>query len=439
MPFQKIPRAVKILALVVAPIMAAPSLSGEPQTSQQGTVFRATTNYVTTDVIVRGKDGRFIPDLKIDEFRVFEDGVPQKIATFAPSVGGRVLSNVASLPETTSPAMEGIVLPRTRPATDTSGRIFVIFIDDLHIQPLATPSVKQLLATIRDTLIHENDLVGFVSTGKSSIASDLAYDIGHRRFNEAINKFMGGALTPEEIITGGQTSEGPTQVRFMAHTAFQTAYGMLDQLARVTNRRKSFIYVSNGYDFNPFTDSRYKYEQERYSFLNGDSGDDSNGDGSGGGDSGGIDSFEESEYRRRTQFSFADLVSEVVQLVNAAKRANVAFYTIDPRGLTAGGEGLMMRRQMDYTEWRDYLNTQISALKVLAEETGGFAIVNTNDFKGGLQRIDNETSDYYIIGYYSTNPDPTIRRRRVVVEVTRPNVQQSRFETEYTMRRPTSR
>ena len=49
---------------------------------------------------------------------------------------------------------------------------------------------------------------------------------------------------------------------------------------------------------------------------------------------------------------------------------------------------------------------------MLAEETGGIAVVNQNDFDKALKRIDAETSDYYVLGYYSKNPDPTKRRRQ---------------------------
>jgi hypothetical protein len=58
---------------------------------------------------------------------------------------------------------------------------------------------------------------------------------------------------------------------------------------------------------------------------------------------------------------------------------------------------------------------------VLAEQTGGIAVVNQNDFNKALKKIDNETSDYYVIGYYSSNPDPLKRTRKLDVRVTRPN------------------
>ena len=61
-------------------------------------------------------------------------------------------------------------------------------------------------------------------------------------------------------------------------------------------------------------------------------------------------------------------------------------------------------------------------LRDLAEETGGFPIVDTNDFAAGLKRVDAETSDYYVLGFYSSNPDPKKRTRTLEVKVDRPGV-----------------
>jgi VWFA-related protein len=72
-------------------------------------------------------------------------------------------------------------------------------------------------------------------------------------------------------------------------------------------------------------------------------------------------------------------------------------------------------------------------MRVLAENTGGFAIVNQNDLNKGLKLIDAETSDYYIIGYYSSNPDPLRRTRHLEVKVTRPRVE-VKHRTSYTFR-----
>ena len=71
----------------------------------------------------------------------------------------------------------------------------------------------------------------------------------------------------------------------------------------------------------------------------------------------------------------------------------------------------------------------------LAELTGGTAVINSNDFTKALKRIDQETSDYYVVGYYSTNPDPTKRRRQIEVKVTRPGANVW-HRTSYTLKKP---
>ena len=60
---------------------------------------------------------------------------------------------------------------------------------------------------------------------------------------------------------------------------------------------------------------------------------------------------------------------------------------------------------------------------MLAEETGGIAVVNQNDFDKALKRIDAETSDYYVLGYYSSNPDPLKRTRKIEVKTDAPGRQ----------------
>ena len=71
-------------------------------------------------------------------------------------------------------------------------------------------------------------------------------------------------------------------------------------------------------------------------------------------------------------------------------------------------------------EWYKFVNTSLSSLDVLAAETGGKCICRTNDFKKGLQLVDNDMSDYYMLGYESNNPDPTKVRRRIEIKVLRP-------------------
>lgn len=106
-------------------------------------------------------------------------------------------------------------------------------------------------------------------------------------------------------------------------------------------------------------------------------------------------------------------------MTRAANRANTTLYTLDPRGLVGMPD---LDETVDPVQWGDYIRKSQDSLRVLADETGGFAIVNQNDFDKAIKRIDNESSDYYVLGYYSKNPDITKRRRQIQVKVTRKNV-----------------
>jgi len=125
------------------------------------------------------------------------------------------------------------------------------------------------------------------------------------------------------------------------------------------------------------------------------------------------------------------IISDTRQAAAAAQRANVNIYGVDPRGLSNFGEMININARSDYPQldfgnFRGELNElrlSQDSLRVLADETGGFALVSTNDFDRGLARIDAETSDYYVIGYYSSNTDPMPRLRQISVTVTRPGVE----------------
>src|SRR5688572_19408785 len=232
-----------------APVPAPP-----PQNPQQPT-FRVNVDLVTTDVIVRDtKTDQFISDLKAGEFEVYEDGVKQDIASLVLVNGGRVFNVQAPPPP---PAQEGIILPPVRPTNDASGRVFLLFIDDLHLDFQSTPRTRDLIQRMLRNLIHEGDMFGIVTTGTSSISQQLTYD--RQVLDSAISRITGGGLRPEDIIKGMQGAQGPTELRYRAHVAFSTANDLMKNLEKLQNRRKAVLYISSGYDFNPFETSRLKY------------------------------------------------------------------------------------------------------------------------------------------------------------------------------------
>jgi VWFA-related protein len=393
-------------------------------TTQEKPTFKVQVDLVTNDIIVRDEKGNFIPDLKKEEFEIYEDGVKQEISSMTVVTGGRVTNVMAPPPP---PPPEGIILPPSRPKSDVSGRIFLFFVDDLHLQFHNTGRVRELFKKISKELVHDGDMFGIVSSGPSSIAIDMTYD--KSRLDEAIKKIAGSELKPTDIINGPSGAEGPSEVRYRAHVAFSTVNDLLNNLDSVHNRRKALIYVSDGYDFNPFQDARLGTMDPNSPFAQNEFARTQNQQQNSDGSSNGVDPFTQQQKQSET-FADADLARELGELTRQANRSNVTMYTIDPRGLVGMGD---IDEQVDPQQWNEFIRKSQDSLRVIAEETGGIAVVNQNDFSKALKRIDAETSDYYVLGYYSKNPDATKRRRQVEVKISRKGAQPW-FRKEYVLK-----
>jgi len=398
-----------LVALAAALSAQAPA-TPPAQQEQQKPTFRLQVDLVTNDIVVRDERGNFVSDLKQDEIEIYEDGVKQDISSMTVVTGGKVNNLLAPPPP---PPPEGIILPPTKPRNDVSGRIFLFFVDDLHLQFHNTGRVRELFKKISKELVHDGDMFGIVSSGPSSIAIDMTYD--RSRLDEAIKKIAGNELKPTDIINGPSGAEGPSEVRYRAHVAFSTVNDVLKNLEAVHNRRKALIYVSDGYDFNPFQDARLGLMDPNSPFAQNEFRRNENQMNTGDGSNPQADPLT-SQQKQSEQFADADLARELGDLTRTANRANVTMYTIDPRGLVGMGD---IDEQVDPMQWNDFVRKSQDSLRVIAEETGGIAVVNQNDFSRALKRIDAETSDYYVIGYYSKNPDITKRRRNIEVRITR--------------------
>jgi VWFA-related protein len=403
---RKIWRSLSVGTLAALVVSAGFLVLGETRTTaQEGPTapqapqptFRVAVDLVTTDVIVRDSDtDAFVSDLATGEFEIYEDGVKQEIVSLVLTHGGRVFNVQAPPP---APIAEGIILPAARPTNDAAGRVFLIFIDDLHLAFNLTPRTRDLLRRVLRNLVHDGDLFGIVSTGTSSISEQLTYD--RQVLEAAIDRVTGSGLAPNDIVKMQQGRNGNPELRYRAHVAFKTAYDLVNNLQSLRNRRKAVIYISTGYDFNPYAQSRLNYEADLFG---------------GGGD---VDPFLQGG--NGLQFAESDLIREISELTKAANRANATFYTIDPRGLVGGpdlGDNLI-----NTADWQRHISKTQDSLRVLADETGGIAIVNRNNFDDALKRIDAETSDYYVLGYYSSNPDPTKRTRQLEVKTLRDGVE----------------
>ena len=119
--------------------------------------------------------------------------------------------------------------------------------------------------------------------------------------------------------------------------------------------------------------------------------------------------------------------SQIRSTINAAVRANVAFYPVDARGLVAmppGGDAsrASSRGSGIFTggtqrQQQSRFQDQQETLVTLAADTGGKALLDTNDLGAGFVQAQNDIQSYYILGYYSSNEKLDGRYRRVQVKM----------------------
>ena len=133
------------------------------------------------------------------------------------------------------------------------------------------------------------------------------------------------------------------------------------------NRRKALLLVSNGYDFDPFPAGPHRHRSGLRRPLRHRHGSTP---------SAAIGSWRSSS--STTSSPTATWPSELAAVTGAANRVNAAIYTLDPRGVVGTTN---VEPNVDITELRTHIGKTQSSLQVLAEATGGFAVVNDNDVR----------------------------------------------------------
>jgi VWFA-related protein len=374
----------------------APGQPPPPQPDRQipPVTFKVEVNYVEVDAVVTDQQGNFVRNLTKDDFQVLEDGKPQAVTTFA--LVDIPIERLDRPLFATQPIEPDV---RTN-AKDFDGRLYIILLDDLHTNALRSPRVKTAAKQFIERYIGANDLAAIVRTsGRTDGSQELT---GNKRLLlAAVDKFMGDKLRSStlerideynrtrDIRQQGERINDPADFErgYKARQALDTIKNLSDYLAGIRGRRKALVLISEGIDYD-ITDV----------FNNRDA----------------------STVMDRTRDAIA-----------AATRANVSIYSVDPRGLTSlADESIEVQSFPEDTtlglgqqSLQNELRLAQDSLRVLADETGGFAAVNSNDFRNAFDRITTENSSYYVLGYYPANDKRDGRFRRLDVRLKRPGLQ----------------
>jgi VWFA-related protein len=363
----------------------------------QGPTFKVRVDYVEVDVVVTDRQGNLVRDLKKEDFQVLEDGKSQTINTFTMV---DIPVERADRPLFAESPIEPDVKTNEKPF---DGRVYVMVIDDLHTRFGRSIRVKTAAKQFIERRLGANDLMAVVHTAGPTDGNQ-EFTSNKRLLLAAVDKTNGRKLdsatanktreynNTRDFRNQGDPLNDPDDAErgFNARNTLDTLRNVADWFGSVRGRRKAILFVSEGIDY---------------------------------------DIYDMIAQNGSTHQSASLVMDATRDAIAAATRSNVAIYGIDPRGLTdLGDESIEIQSYPDDTSLgigagslQNELRLAQDSLRTLSDETGGFAVVNKNDFATAYQRIVEDNSSYYVLAYYPPDPRPG-RLHKIDVRVTRPGL-----------------
>ena len=357
---------------------------GTPPGGQQP-VFRGSTELVQVDVVVRDRDGNPIHGLTAADFQVFDRKSVQSVEVFK-----EIRRTVDATPSFASyfPASMKLDVASNRSAT--SERLIVMVLDDLHAYRKRDDKVKEIARKVVEDLGPHSSMALVMTSGRHNV--EVTSD--RSRLLEAIAKFQGDRLVPRPMLAVDGRRGGDLQ-EFQAN---MDLYGALRGAARVLGandgRRKAFVLVSESVakelsGLFGVTAAPGEPPPEGYGVV-----------------------ADPAEVLNRTPVQpYHD--NALLDMMEAMRRGNVATYSIDPRGLVTPQE--LMREchpsppgvledpclGEKLPDWYSWVRQAQHGLEIISAASGGFAVVNTDDFATGVDRIMSDLDNYYMLGFYT--------------------------------------
>ncbi len=391
---------------------------------QDEDVLRIKTELVQTDVTVFDKQGRFVEGLRLEQFELSLNGKPLPVSFFERVATGSA-REVAQLTAARSGKFMSSEPGRTA-ITEASrqGRIIFFFLDDLHLSPSSLVRARKSLSEFVENQMSQNDRVAIVSAsgqigflqqltdykpmlnaaiarlgnkrnsetyaGKTGISEFQANQIVNHNDRELMNYLIASTINEYQLVPpkGGDgrglaqiarniVINRTRQVEAQAKMATNDMLGVLSSLMQSSSQlpgRKLVFFISDGF----IADARSSNSMP--------------------------------------------LIKRVTEM---AARTGIVVYTMDARGtfndpVVDAGSNTFPDGMATGTQAR---NPTMEAgalqepLHILAEDTGGRAIINSNSFKDAFQQAINETSDYYLLAWRPDNEEQRGGKARIKVSI----------------------
>lgn len=379
--------------LVPALAQTQPATPAQPQQTRddQDDVVRITTNLVQIDAVVT-KDGKPVTNLTADDFEIYEDGRKQTITSFA------FISNVPSTPKQPAPPSKekGIdVPPPSRPLkAEEPRRTMALVVDDLGMSAESMGLVRNQLRKFIAEKMQPNDLIAIIRTG-AELGALQQFTNDKRLLNRAVDQLkwnmcsrVGFNVLPR--IGGG----GDFFAQCGTHTFWQTTRALrfiIDGMGQLPGR-KSMVVMSDSLPIEDQEPQFAAYSVPRFS-------------------------------------SRIDYTGLLQRIAEKAIRNSVVIYAVDTQGLQYTGltaaDSVRGVSAYDIGSFTQSIMSQRSNLlftrreggELISRQTGGFQVRNSNGFQ--LDRILEDQSGYYLIGYRPTDETFNKQFHRIKAKVKR--------------------
>jgi VWFA-related protein len=377
--------------------------------AQTQPTFRTGANYVRVDLYA-SLDGRPVADLKSQDVEILEDGVPQTIEAF-----------------------EHVSVPGT--GAQGRARVFVIFLDTFHTQIETSTNMRLPLIKFLDRVVGQDDMVAVVTPetpvkeitfGRKAtvisniMQSDWAWSRGGRLARQDQKEELYLACYPPVANGGGPAAEMVARRR--EKLTLDALDSLVTFLTEAREERKAILTVSNGWLlFRP-------NENLSSAAANGR-------------DQGIVDKLlrrptkEKSEETGgskevnrvecdadRVALAGLDHTNRLRTMTEAANRGNVTFYAIPPRGITPAEPANSTEKPSTRGREVGGLASRDDGLRFIADNTDGIAVMTPTSVDTSIDRIVDDLSSYYLVGYQSSNTKLDGRFRTISARVKRDGV-----------------
>jgi VWFA-related protein len=439
------------------PVLAGQSLTGQAPANEPTPTIHTTTREVILDVIVRDKHHHALADLRPEEIEVYEDGVKQKINAFHDVQGAEQLQMEQALAKSNSETPSPATTAAPKPPANALRELNFVSIVFAQIAPLnlefAREAVQEFLKS--DTLPNTYVTIYRLDRALKVIQP---YTADHALLMNAVNAaakgmHMGGGLgTSATVAAGINTSIQATGTNILANplTGPASAQAVQELMlnptpaivtdpmwARNASSQDASLAVGNALVAQAQIETGLRFTESL---------------------SDGMDSMTALRQLVRVQAKLPgrkivlyladgltlpmDRRDVVDSVISYANQMEVAFYTVDTRGLSledplaeslaaqqqAGAESSVNKvsPRMGHLENDDIDLSAVAdrqlAMEELAESTGGFAVTNTNEIVMPMQRVMEDIRTHYEVAYTPSAKNYDGHFRKIQVRITRPHV-----------------